>query len=249
MDLWMIMRVLRRRWYIAVAGLLATVMGAYFVLGVLPSKYQVKQSVVLLAQGAPATATNASADSSPGSPNPYRGFDSSISVTADVMSTAVTQPSVVKRLVAQGASSNYGATIDQQSGGPVVQITASSDKPAVAQRTVQLVTAELRTELANRQRAAGAPPSSWITIADITSPGAPQQMIKGKVRILIALGVLGVGGTVAAAYVFDALCRAWARRKARKAGLHSSSDDLSMDDLEALIAAGVGPREVEQKAG
>jgi hypothetical protein len=260
----MILRVLRRRWYVTVAGLLATVMAAYFVLGVLPSQYQAKQSVVLLPaaasptkQAAASTPQAAAATANQGDPNPYRGFDSSISVTAEVMSASVTQPSVVKRLVAQGASSSFGATVDQQSGGPVLQITASSDKPAVAKRTVALVTQELRNELANRQRAVGAPSDSWITISDVTAPGAPQQMIKGKIRILIALGVLGVAGTVAAALAFDALARARSGRKQTSRDDPPESprdgdtdgDEVTWADLEHLIAAGSSRHGVERAAG
>jgi hypothetical protein len=211
MDIVRAAQLVRRRWPAAAAGLLATVIGVA-VLTQMPPKYQAKAVVVLLA---PSTTT---AGSGPEPElvrvNPYRVFDDSLRITAEVLSTQLTQPEVVAPLVARGASPQFSVEVDP-SGGPTVTITADSPDAAKAIKTVALVRAELAAKLASRQTSAGAPPGGLISVADVVTPTSASKLVSGRVRALVATIGLGIVGSLGLALLADVILVERDKRRAR----------------------------------
>jgi hypothetical protein len=192
MDLVKTARIVRRRWYAALLGLVCTLAGVGFVVTMAPT-YEATSVLVLLAPNTPpAVATPPGATAAP--VNPYQAFDSSITVTADLMSTQVMQPKVVDSLVRRGASPDYTVATDPDTGGPTVTITAKAPTGRQALLTTGLVSSEFRRQLAARQADAGAPASSLITASPVVTPTAADRLVSGRIRALVA--VIGVGAVL-----------------------------------------------------
>ncbi len=189
MDLVNAARIVRRRWYAVLAGVVLTLVGAGVVWS-LPPTYEATSVLVLLAPNTPPPVEPGSG-LEPEPVNPYQAFDSSIVVTADLMSTRVTQPEVVDALVRRGASPDYTVGRNLDSASPIVTITARAKTPDQATGTARLVTTEFRTQLLEQQTAAGAPERALITTSSVVTPTRADELVSGRVRALVA--VIGVG--------------------------------------------------------
>lgn len=214
MDLVSTARIVRRRWHVVLIGLGLTLAGVATVLA-MPPTYQSTSVLVLLAPNTPPAVTPASGIV-PRPVNPYQAFDGSITITAQLMSTQLTQPGVVDTLVGKGASPDYTVEPDLETGGPTVTITAKASSPEQARLTTRLVSAEFRRQLTARQTAAGAPAESLISASTVVAPTPADQLISGRIRALVAVlavgAVLSLGMALAADAIAEARHHAQTRR-------------------------------------
>lgn len=116
MDLMGSFRVLRRRWILASALLLLTLLGTAAAAIKLPWSYQAMGTVVLLnSKHASASTDN----------NPMLAFDSSLASTAEVLSLAVMAPHTIRELQAHGYPNDYQVAVSSATGGPIMQVTVT----------------------------------------------------------------------------------------------------------------------------
>jgi capsular polysaccharide biosynthesis protein len=241
MDLVSTARIVRRRWYAAVVGVVCTLIGTAVVLTMAPT-YEATSVLVLLAPNTPSAATT-TPGAAPAPVNPYQAFDSSITITADLMSTQVMQPRVVDELVRRGASPDYTVATDPDTGGPTVTITAEAATGQQAVATTRLVSAEFRRQLTERQAQAGAPRSSLITASPVVTPTSADRLVSGRIRALVA--VLGVGMvlSIGLALVAEAVALGLERRRTRRAPPAPSAHDATIPStVESLEPEPVGAR-------
>lgn len=243
MDLVSTARIVRRRWYAMVVGLVCTLVAAAFVATMAPT-YEATSVLVLLAPNTPSAAAT-TPGATPEPVNPYQAFDSSITITADLMSTQVMQPKVVDALVRRGASSDYTVATDPDTGGPTVTITAKAPTGHQALVTTRLVSAEFRRQLTERQAEAGAPASSLITASAVVTPTSADRLVSGRVRALVAVLGVGLVVSICLALVAEAVALALERRRARQATLAAPVDDAAASNGEPGVPERVPARASE----
>lgn len=216
MDLVNVAKIAWRRWYAVLVGVVLTAAGAGLVL-TLPPTYEATSVLVLLAPNTPAPGAIPTGEDAPDDPtvNPYQAFDGSITVTAELMSTEMTQPRVVADLVARGASPDYQVTTDPDTGGPTVTITTRAGSAAEALKSTRLVTSEFHRQLEARQLTAGAPTGSLITASEVVDAVQADQLVSGRIRALVAVLAVGTVASIVLALAVDAIANARRRRRDR----------------------------------
>lgn len=132
---------LRKRWYVALPLLMLT-LGAAAVLAARPGPYQVESQVVLL------PSQNISNQNGG---NPLLGFDNSITLAADLLRRELIDPATVQALAAEGYASSYQVSDDPVTSGPVLDVTVTGRNKASVTQTLDGVTAEVATKLAQMQ--------------------------------------------------------------------------------------------------
>lgn len=213
MDFWKSMLGLARHRFIGPPIFAAAIMAAVIAYFVMPTHYVTSTSMVLTT---PATGGTLSADPQepPGLTNPLLQFNDGLQTTAGILILSMNTPEAMSRLgVTPGGAVevtiNDGRTnpdlLGISTNGPYVYVEVDALSPAVADATVRRASLLLRQELAARQRALNAPPSTYIAITDVVPPGTPEA--KDTTRWGAAAGVLGavVAAGLGLAYLAERL--------------------------------------------
>lgn len=225
-------RVLRRRWYAVVAGVVLTVGLCFATMALLPLRYQATAECVLL----PPENSLEKGD------NPYLALGG-LSTVADILTRSMTDATTTANLKAEGVTDPFTVTIDPTTAAPVIVIQIESATSDTAVNSMRAIVAQLPQSLDQVQRSAGVPTNSLIRSNVITqdSEGTPQS--KSQVRALLVVGVGGLVGTWLATATLDSLIMR--RRKlpvvsagsAPASALHESAlvDDETLLDFEKII--------------
>jgi hypothetical protein len=200
-------RVMLARWYVLVPALLATGIAAFGVMSAVAPAYQVQSAVVLLAPATSQTSTTTSSNPTPG--NPYLGLG--LDVMADVLTKVTMSEATAERLKARGATAEYEVGTGLE-GGPILTVIATSPDEQTALRTAGAVIADIRSQLARRQQAKGAPRESWITAETVTRPDQATKMIGSKIRVLAAVLALGLAATIGLTFMAENIVESRRRR-------------------------------------
>ena len=200
MDLAESFRTLRRRWILTLLLFLLTLAGAAAAVVKLPWTYTAQSTVVLLASPHASKAVTG---------NPYLGFDSSITLTADVVRRVVMDPRAVQDLANRGYSASYTVVDAPDTTGPVLLVTVSGSNKAAVEHTLHGVTSEVSTKLNELQSSV----ASDNQIGDQVIAMSPQASLsKGKkARPLAVILALGLALTFVIPQIID-------RRAARRQG-------------------------------
>lgn len=239
MDLWTSLQVLARRWYVFIPLLIVTAAAGYVTTVAMAPVYAVNSSVVLLGPQDP--------DAGAAAANPYLNFDGSLETTAQLLVSSFASDAYVKQLQGRGASGDFAVS---SPGGPIVDIVSHGATPDEAKATAEVVTSSLRSDLKDRQLSVGASDKALIRVQTLVPPTNASYEIGSRVRVLAALGVVGIAGSVFLTFAFESLARA--RTRYRLSRLEQDLTDGPMpaaspreregrsDDVGTL--AGGGPR-------
>ena len=146
MDLRRAVRIWRARWILTSVLLILAIVGAAVAAPKMPRYYQSASSVVLLASRA-ASMQNGG--------NPFLSFSPSLTLTADAVSRELMAPGTARQLAAQGFTDSYTVAVPTYSTsttGSVLLVTVTGPHAARVQRTLQAVTAQIGTQLAQLQQ-------------------------------------------------------------------------------------------------
>ena len=146
MDLRQAVRIWRARWILTSVLLILAMVGAAVGAAKMPRYYQSASSVVLLASRA-ASMQNGG--------NPFLSFSPSLTLTADAVSRELMAPGTARQLAAQGFTASYTVAVPPYSTsttGSVLLVTVTGPHAARVQRTLQAVTAQISTKLAQLQQ-------------------------------------------------------------------------------------------------
>ena len=137
-------------------------------------------------------------------------------VLTNVLVGSLTDPSVQARVVADGGKGNYTAKMFPVTQSteqiPLIVVEASEPDPDSASETVQLVAAEAAPLARQMQQAAGVPEDQMVKPAVVSAPSSPEPETRGRLKLAIAILLIGVALAVVAAVVADVLS---IRRNAR----------------------------------
>ncbi len=201
-----VVRIWRRRPALTAGLLVLALFGCAATLVWFPATYQSQASVVLLASKSAAKLTG---------DNPYLSFTPSLSLTADVVSRALTGPAVGERLASEGYTDSYTVappTYTTTTTGSVLVITVTGHDPIAVQGTLHAVMAQVGAAL--RQIQAGLRRRDRITMATLAA--SPQAAPAGgaMARPIVVALVLGLLIALGLPVIIDARLR---RREIRRA--------------------------------
>lgn len=203
MDLLQLMRVTRRRWYIAGPVFFLAALLSLFMSGEIQPEYQATGSVLLVGPGTPPTAVTGLETEDV--LNPYLSFSGSLNTTADALVLAMSTDDVADHLTENQLSPDFLVSVDRRS--PVLTLTATSEKSETATNTVARLTELLIDELKRRQDVAGAPEGQRISVTPLsTNLSGPDGTERTRVRLLV--GGLGMALSVALASLYDSAATA-----------------------------------------
>lgn len=217
-DVWGAIRLLRRRWYIALPSIILSVGIAALAFASIPTRYESTGAVVLTS---PASGPRFSGNTAPQDVvrvNPLLAFDGSLTTTALLLSQILGDPQTHVEL---GATSETGTTYVASTGdanGPFVFVTVESNSAEAAQLMVGKVLDRARQELEERQRSLQAPEPTFITSEMIVQPTEAEGKIGGKVRYAGASMIVLLLMTTALTFGSDSFIDKRNRRRALRDG-------------------------------
>lgn len=197
MDLAEIFRVMRRRWYVLVPGLLLTValtVGAYVRV---PVNYQSQSTVALLNSQKGTVAFDG---------NPFLSTQTSLTGMADILARNLNSDASVADLRAQGATGTTVAKIADNALGPLIWLTVTgTDKDAVL-KSDQLLTRYAAKRLAQFQSSQSVyvAPSAMIRMTTIVPPQNPMPQTKTRTEYLALATLMGIVISMVATFYVDA---------------------------------------------
>jgi hypothetical protein len=227
MDFWKTMGVLLRRWYVSVPiFVLCVVLGGGVFIAV-PTQYESTGTIVLTAPVSGGfVATNPQNSQGPG--NPLLDFEGSLTITSQLLVQSLSSATTQNEIAKLGGASTFQAG-DGGTGGPFVVVIADAKSRQQAEKTVTLALDHASTELDQRQKAAQAPPSTYIGTQVVVAATPATTKLGGKVK---AGGVALAGGIVvslAAAFAVDSIM---ANRRRRPSDRDRSDVDSRPADLD-----------------
>lgn len=231
MDFWGTVRVLRRRWYIALPAVLLTGILALFVYISVPTRYESSGVLVLTS---PAAGGRYTANTKPEDVvrvNPLLQFDGSLTTTAQILTQVLGDPMTAEELAGKGSTSVYTANTGPV-GGPLLFITTESDSAESAEGLVGKVLEKTVAELASQQKALNAPEQTFITAQILVKPTTASAKIGGKVRYVGAATVVLLLLTLASTFAADSIMLKAKRRKDKEAKDGKDPKDAAPSEKE-----------------
>lgn len=212
MDFWSTVRILLRRWYVAIPVFGLTLLAASAVYTSVPTRYESTGTLVLVAPpGGASIGTEEPADRT--RTNPLLAFDGSLTTTAQILIQSMGSKEVQEELGLPGTEDAYkvgNGLLD----GPFVVVVAESARDQRSQEIATAVLERTRRELDQRQTDLGAPAPTFISAAQVVPPSPPEPKIGGKVRAAGVALVLGFTASLGAAYALESLLLARRKRRA-----------------------------------
>lgn len=222
MDFWETMRVLRRRWYIALPALLVSGILAMLTYTSVPTRYESTGVLVLTSPSSGGRHSDKTKPEDVVRVNPLLAFDSSLTTTAQILTQVLGDPTTHAELAGEKSTSVYTANTGPV-GGPLLFVTAESDTGEQAKTLVGKIMERAAQELDTRQRTLNAPEPTFITSQVLVKPTAPQAKIGGKVRFVGAAAVVLLLLTIAVTFGSDSVLGKLKRR--REAAAAEKGDD------------------------
>jgi hypothetical protein len=240
MDFWGAVRVLRRRWYIALPSVVFAIGVSLMVFLSIATKYQSSGTMLLTTPAAGGSFSQKTAPEDAVRINPLLAFDGSLSTTSQIIAQVLADPRTREGLgVKAGSPDSFTATGGGQTG-PFLFVLGESETPERAEAMVAAVLDHARKELEARQRDLNAPESTFITSQVIVSPTKAEAQIGGKVRYGGAALVLLLLLTTATTFAADSVLGKLKRRKAtREAAVDPTADPVVAEPAPKPVAAPV----------
>ena len=182
MDLRQAVRIWRARWILTSVLIILAMVGAARAVAMMPRYYQSASSVVLLA-------SHTAAGQNGG--NPFLSFGPSLTLTADAVSRELMAPETVRQLAERGFTASYTVALPPyttSTTGSVLLVTVAGRDVAGVQRTLQAVTAQIGTQLAQLQH--GVRARSQVRADTLSFTPQATLNISQTARPLVVVGAL-----------------------------------------------------------
>lgn len=212
-------RILLRRWYLVMVGLLMTGGLAFAASIAQPVTYEATATMLILPPTDPTG-------------NPYLAL-SGYGPFADVFARAMMDTSSVADLRAKGVTDQFAVTRDVTTSAPIVQVSVTGKDADAAVKQAGIVAAALPTELVALQQSESVPVPAMFTSKFITIGGDPTAIRKSQIRAVIAATAVGLILTVWATVWIDTRLR----RRSSATGQHALTSGPKDTDPPAADAA------------
>ncbi|MFJ3306748.1 chain length determinant protein [Streptomyces sp. NPDC086549] len=195
MDLAEIFRVMRRRWYVLLPGLLLT---AGLIVGVtmlVPVTYQSQSTVVLLNSQKATRAYDG---------NPFLSSQTSLTGMADSLARNLNSDDSLRDLKARGAKGVFEAKLADNAQGPLMWLTITGTDKASVLASDKILTAYAKERLDQFQKNQSVAPKAMIRMTTIVPPQNPVAQTKTRLEYMVMAGALGLVLTLVAAFYVEA---------------------------------------------
>ncbi|GAA3398359.1 chain length determinant protein [Streptomyces roseoviridis] len=217
MDLAEIFRVMCRRWYVLVPGLLLTAgltVGAWLLV---PVSYESQSTVAMLN-----SRKGAAADG-----NPFLSMEPSLTGMADSLARNVNSDASKAELKERGLTLKYEAKIADNAQGPLLWLTVTGEDRAAVLKGNTTLMAFTAQRLEHLQAEQSVPADAMIRITTIVPPQNPEAQLKSKIQNLVMAAGLGIVLSLVATFFAEA------RRRGRTPRKHRQEPDRVPDSRPA----------------
>ena len=209
---------LARRWYLTLAGLLATAGLCIGTFTAVPPTYQTTADVVLLP---PKTSVGTG-----GNPYLYLG---GLQQAVDVLTRALTSDASRTELLGAVGAGEYDVVPDLSTSGPILIVTGTGTTSTIADSARNAVLDRVPTTLVQLQTALSVATDSQITSMVLTADEKPKLILKTRLRAVAAAGVLGLIASAMFIGFVDGLLASRALRRSLHATRANQPDDPEAD--------------------
>jgi hypothetical protein len=195
MDLAEIFRVMRRRWYVLLPGLLLT---AGLIVGLtltVPVTYQ-SQSTVMLLNSQKATVAYDG--------NPFLSAQTSLTGMADSLARNLNSDGSLGDLKSRGATGTFAAKLADNAQGPLLWLTVTGTDKAAVLASDKILTAYAQERLDQFQKQQSVAPKAMIRMTTVVPPQNPVAQTKTRLEYLIMAGCLGLVLSLVAVFYVEA---------------------------------------------
>ncbi|GAA5081965.1 hypothetical protein HNP84_009674 [Thermocatellispora tengchongensis] len=204
MDLLDSLRALLRRWPITVAFLVLTLGGTLGAFIAIPWQYESQATMVFL---------SSRQNAKPVGGNPWLAFDTSLTITAEVVARGMSDKITVDALKARGFTAEYTVGLNQESRGPLMDIVATSGDPQQAQKTLDALVALSYSRLRELQRKSSILPDATISMTPVIATKQAEIAPEPKIRMLIIVFAGGMLLTLGVPLFVETLAQKRARER------------------------------------
>jgi uncharacterized protein involved in exopolysaccharide biosynthesis len=214
MDFWKTIRVLLRRWRVAVPVFAISLGLAAGVYASVHTDYE-STGTILLTSPTDGARVDPSAPGPAGRVNPLLAFDASLNTSATLIIQKLQDPKLQEELL--GGNEQIGYEIGNgQLSGPFIVVVALARTPEDATNTVANVLERAKTELRQSQEALKAPAPTFIISTDVVQPTKAEPKTGGKVRFAAVALVLGFIASLASAYAMESFTTTRKKKRAKE---------------------------------
>ncbi len=206
MDLAEIWRVMRRRWYVLLPGLLITAVLTAAVYLLVPVEYRSQSTVTLLNSKKATVAFDG---------NPFLSTQASLTGMADGLARNLNSDDSKADLKALGVTGVHEAKIADNALGPYMWLSVVGTDPAAVLKSDEILTTYAEKRLLDFQNQQSVTPDAMIRMATIVPPQKPEAQTKARLQFLIMAGALGFVLSLVATFFVEAR-----RRRSASSGRH-----------------------------
>ncbi|MFC4031155.1 chain length determinant protein [Streptomyces polygonati] len=233
MDLAEICRVMGRRWYVLLPGLLLTAVltvGAYVTV---PISYQSQSTVMLLNSQKATVAFDG---------NPFLSTQTSLTGMADSLARNLNSDASLKDLRHQGATGTSAAKIADNAQGPLMWLTVTGTDQAAVLKSDQLLTDYAKKRLEQFQAQQSVTERAMIRMTTIVPPQNPVAQTKTRLEYLVLAALAGLVISMVATFYVEARRRRPAgRRAAHRSAASEARPSPAGGEEEAADRVAAGP--------
>jgi capsular polysaccharide biosynthesis protein len=198
MDLAEIFRVMRRRWYVLLPGLLLTAALTVAVAFLVPVSYQSQSTVVLLNSQKATVAYDG---------NPFLSTQTSLTGMADSLARNLDSDDSLRELKSRGATGTFTAKLADNAQGPLLWLTVTGTDKAAVLASDKILTAYAKERLEQFQKQQSVAPKAMIRMTTIVPPQNPVAQTKTRIEYLVMAGCLGLVLSLVAVFYVEARLR------------------------------------------
>ncbi|MGW2269573.1 chain length determinant protein [Streptomyces yangpuensis] len=195
MDLAEIGRVMRRRWYVLLPGLLLTAALTIAVHLLIPVEYQSQSTVTLL---------NSSKATEAFDGNPFLSTQASLTGMADGLARNLNSDGAKADLKALGVTGTHEVKIADNAQGPFMWLTVTGTDPAAVLKSDELLASYADKRLKEFQTQQSVAPEAMIRMATIVPPQKPEAQTKTRIQYIVMVGALGFVLSLVATFFVEA---------------------------------------------
>ncbi|MFR0355629.1 chain length determinant protein [Streptomyces sediminimaris] len=195
MDLAEIFRVMRRRWYVLLPGLVLTAGLIAGVLTTVPVTYQSQSTVVLLNSQKATTAYDG---------NPFLSTQTSLTGMADSLARNLNSDDSLRDLKARGARGTFDAKLADNAQGPLMWLTVTGTDKAAVLASDKILTSYAKDRLYQFQKEQKVASRAMIRMTTIVPPQNPVAQTKTRLEYTVMAGGLGLVLSLVAVFYVEA---------------------------------------------
>ncbi len=222
MDLWSLVQIMFRRWWVVVPLLALTAWCTIALTDSIPPEYEVDGAILLVGPGV----DDELADEV-GTNNRLLQLSGSLGTVAEALGLTLQSQATRAEFDQRGLIPEYVVGVDSRS--PIMQFLVAGEDPDAIVATMDALMTEAEAQLTLRQDELDTSTEDRIEIQRISSDNEPTPGFGSRRRAQILLAAVGVVVTLASAIAVDALLYFGRRRRQRRAEEPTGGPDLDDD--------------------